>query len=98
MKFNRQFFNASHEEDFHFLALEQELLIMALGPISPVFFEKNHNFSQEQVLRRMFAYIFARKAKTVPTVECPDASFGDRLFQIWKGQLKRKSQPHGERC
>lgn len=28
----------------------------------------------------------ARKAKKAPTAECPDPSFGDRLFQIWEKQ------------
>lgn len=64
MKFNIQFFNASYKEDFHFLALEQELLIMAPGPISP-FFEKNHNFSVASSQGNACLYL-CKKSKNSP--------------------------------
>lgn len=89
MKFNGQFFNAFYEQDFHFLALEQELPVTAFCPISPVFYEKNHNFSVASSQGNA-CYAFA---KTVPTAACLDTSFGGMLFQICEGQLKIKSQP-----
>lgn len=63
---------------------------MTLDAISPVFNEKNQFFS-EASLQENTCLNLCKKTKKVPTVECPDTSFSNKIFQTCERQMKIKS-------